>query len=162
MMHTRIFTLIVLLLTLFGLTGVPTNIFTLLFSSIIVSITYLFAIKFNLVPSRIYLNYHSILYFIWLIKEILLSSLGVMKIIWRKNLNLQPVFEWIDSEQRNDISRVIYANSITLTPGTVTLDISDNMLLVHALEQSSIDNLKFGDSTMSKRVQQIWCRGKET
>ncbi|MCC8416468.1 MAG: Na+/H+ antiporter subunit E [Rickettsia endosymbiont of Gnoriste bilineata] len=160
-MHTRIFTLIVLLLTLFGLTGVPTDIFTLLISLSIVGITYLFAIKLNLMPRRVYLNYHSILYFIWLIKEILLSSLGVMKIIWRKNLNLQPVFEWIDSEQRNDISRVIYANSITLTPGTVTLDIADNMLLVHALEQSSIDNLKFGDSTMSKRVQQIWCRGKE-
>lgn len=156
MMHTKIFTLIMLLLILFGLTGVPTDIFTLLVSSVIVSIAYLFAIKFNLVPSRIYLNHYSILYFIWLIKEIMLSSLGLMKIIWRKNLNLQPVFEWVDSEQQNDISRVIYANSITLTPGTVTLDISsNNMLLVHALEQTSIDNLKFGDSTMSKRVQQI-------
>ncbi|WP_375333489.1 MULTISPECIES: Na+/H+ antiporter subunit E [unclassified Candidatus Tisiphia] len=161
MMPTKIFTLIMLLLILFGLTGLPTDVFTLLISSIIVSITYLFAIKLNLMPRRVYLNYHSILYFTWLIKEILLSSLGVMKIIWRKNLNLQPVFEWIDSEQKNDTSLVVYANSITLTPGTVTLDIANNMLLVHALEQSSIDNLKFGDSTMSKRVQQICCRGKE-
>ncbi|MCC8371231.1 MAG: Na+/H+ antiporter subunit E [Rickettsia endosymbiont of Pseudomimeciton antennatum] len=151
-----------LLLILFGLTGLPTDIFTLLISSTIVSIAYLFAIKLNLIPSRAYLNYHSILYFIWLIKEIMLSSLGVMKIIWCKNLNLQPVFEWVDSEQRNDTSRVIYANSITLTPGTVTLDISsNNRLLVHALEQTSIDNLKFGDSTMSKRVQQIWCHCKK-
>ncbi|MDR0296420.1 MAG: Na+/H+ antiporter subunit E [Rickettsia sp.] len=136
-----------LLLILFGLTGLPTDIFALLVSSIIANIAYFFAIKLNLIPSRTYLNYYSILYFIWLIKEIMLSSLGVIKIIWSKNLNLQPVFEWIDSEQKNDTSRVIYANSITLTPGTVTLDISSNMLLVHALEQSSIDNLKFGDST---------------
>jgi multicomponent Na+:H+ antiporter subunit E len=78
-----------------------------------------------------------------------------MKIIWRKNLNLQPVFEWINSEQKNDTSLVIYGNSITLTPGTVTLNISNGMLLVHALEQSSIDNLKFGNFTMSKRVQHI-------
>lgn len=157
MMHTKIFTLIMLLLMLFGLTGLPTDIFAFLVSSIIASIAYLFAIKLNLIPSKVYFNCNSILYFIWLIKEILLSSLGVMKIIWRKNLHLQPIFEWVGSEQKNDTSLVIYGNSITLTPGTVTLDISNNMLLVHALEQSSIDNLKFGSlefggSTMSKRV----------
>ncbi|WP_375319473.1 Na+/H+ antiporter subunit E [Candidatus Tisiphia endosymbiont of Oplodontha viridula] len=147
-----------LLLILFGLTGLPTDIFALLTSSIIVGIAYLFAIKLNLIPSKVYCNYYSILYFIWLIKEILLSSLAVMKIIWRKNLNLQPVFEWVDSEQKNEVSLVIYGNSITLTPGTVTLDISNNMLLVHALRQSSIDDLKFGDSTMSKRIQRISTR----
>lgn len=156
MMHTKIFTLIILLLLLFGLTGVPTDIFALLVSLIIPSIAYLVAIKLNLISDRIYLNYRSILYFIWLIKEIVVSSLGVMKIIWRKNLNLQPVFEWINSKQKNDdTSLVIYGNSITLTPGTVTLNISNSMLLVHALEQSSIDNLKFGNFTMSKRVQCI-------
>jgi multicomponent Na+:H+ antiporter subunit E len=154
-MHTKIFTLIILLLVLFGLTGVPTNIFALLVSLILPSIAYLVAIKLNLIPDRIYLNYRSILYFIWLIKEIVVSSLGVMKIIWCRNLNLQPVFEWINSEQKNDTSLVIYGNSITLTPGTVTLNISNGMLLVHALEQSSIDNLKFGNFTMSKRVQHI-------
>ncbi len=155
MMHTKIFTLITLLLVLFGLTGVPNDIFALLVFLIIPSISYLVAIKLNLIPDRIYLNYRSILYFIWLIKEIVVSSLGVMKIIWRRNLNLQPVFEWINSEQKNDTSLVIYGNSITLTPGTVTLNISNSMLLVHALEQSSIDNLKFGNFTMSKRVQHI-------
>ncbi|MDR0329337.1 MAG: Na+/H+ antiporter subunit E [Rickettsia sp.] len=154
-MHTKIFTLIILLLVLFGLTGVPTNIFALLVSLILPSIAYLVAIKLNLIPDRIYLNYRSILYFIWLIKEIVVSNLGVMKIIWCRNLNLQPVFEWINSEQKNDTSLVIYGNSITLTPGTVTLNILNGMLLVHALEQSSIDNLKFGNFTMSKRVQHI-------
>ncbi|WP_425363443.1 Na+/H+ antiporter subunit E [Candidatus Tisiphia endosymbiont of Hybos culiciformis] len=155
MMHTKIFTLIMLLLISFGLTGLPTDIFALLTSSIIVGIAYLFAIKLNLIPNKVYCHYYSILYFIWLIKEILLSSLAVIKIIWCKNLNLQPVFEWVNSEQKDDASLVVYGNSITLTPGTVTLDISNNMLLVHALEQSSIDNLKFGNFTMSKRVQCI-------
>jgi multicomponent Na+:H+ antiporter subunit E len=154
-MHTKILTLITLLLVLFGLTGVPNDIFALLVSLIIPSISYLVAIKLNLIPDRIYLNYRSILYFIWLIKEIVVSSLGVMKIIWRRNLNLQPVFEWINSEQKNDTSLVIYSNSITLTLGTVTLNISNGILLVHALEQSSIDNLKFGNFTMSKRIQHI-------
>jgi multicomponent Na+:H+ antiporter subunit E len=78
-----------------------------------------------------------------------------MKIIWRWNLNLQPVFEWIDHGQKNDIALLIYANSITLTPGTVTLDVSENMLLIHALDKSSIDSLKYNNLSMSKRVQKI-------
>ncbi len=100
----------------------------------------------------VYLNYRSILYFLWLLKEILVSSLVVMRIIWRKNLGLDPVFEWVESEQENDTSLVIYANSITLTPGTVTVDVSKDMLLVYALDQSMIDSLKFGSTTMAKRV----------
>ena len=100
----------------------------------------------------VYLNYRSVLYFFWLVKEILVSSLVVIRIIWRKNLNLDPVFEWIESEQENDTALVIYANSITLTPGTVTVDVSKDMLLVYALDQSMIDSLKFGNTTMAKRV----------
>ena len=99
-----------------------------------------------------YCNYRSILYFLWLIKEILLSSLGVVRIIWSRNINLEPVFEWIDSEQKDDTALVIYANSITLTPGTVTVDVSNDMLLVYALDQSLINSLKFGDLTMAKKV----------
>ena len=100
----------------------------------------------------VYLNYRSILYFLWLLKEILVSSLVVIRIIWSKNLGLDPVFEWVESEQENDTSLVIYANSITLTPGTVTVDVSKDMLLVYALDQSMIDSLKFGSTTMAKRV----------
>ncbi len=154
-MYTKIFMLITLLLVVFGITGLPTDIFAFLLSLIISSVACLFAIKFNLIPNGMYLDYRYVLYYIWLIKEIFVSTIGVMKIIWCKNLNLQPVFEWIDSEQKNDTSLVIYSNSITLTPGTVTLDVSNGMLLIHALKQSSINNLKFGNFTMSKRVQHI-------
>lgn len=105
----------------------------------------------------VYLNYsyRSVLYFLWLVKEILVSSLVVIKIIWRRNLNLDPVFEWIESEQENDTALVIYANSITLTPGTATVDVSNGMLLVYALDQSMIDSLKFGNTTMAKKVNHI-------
>ena len=70
-------------------------------------------------------------------------------------MNLTPVFEWIDSNEKNDTSLVIYANSITLTPGTVTLDILNNMLLVHALDQSLIDSLKYENITMGERLKRI-------
>lgn len=103
----------------------------------------------------VYLNYRSVLYFLWLIKEILVSSVVVIRIIWSKNINLNPVFEWIDSEQKDDTALVIYANSITLTPGTTTLDVSNGMLLVYALDQSMIDSLKLGNATMAKKVNRI-------
>lgn len=150
---------------LLGLMGLPEGITEILFSFFMLSSSYLFARKFDLIPDKIYLNYHCLLYFVWLIKEIFASSLAVMKIIWSKNLNIKPVFEWISAEQQNEVGLVIYANSITLTPGTVTIDIANDMLLIHALEQQSIDNLKQNNLkqnslSMSKRVQKILERTK--
>src|SRR5437868_6879364 len=94
-----------------------------------------------------------ILYICWLFKEIIKSSLRIIAIIWRPNLKLEPVFEWIDCAGLSEKAIVLYGNSITLTPGTVTLDVSNNMLLVHALEQSSIDDLKKG--VMRERVKRV-------
>ena len=85
-----------------------------------------------------------ILYFPWLFLEICKSAFSVIKIIWQRKILVEPIFEWIDAEGLEEIGEVVYSNSITLTPGTVTLDINNNMLLVHALDKSSIDDLKNG------------------
>ncbi|ADE29666.1 monovalent cation/H+ antiporter subunit E [Rickettsia prowazekii] len=85
-----------------------------------------------------------ILYFLWLLLEIWKSAFLVIKIIWQNKIKIEPIFEWIDAEGLQEIGTVIYGNSITLTPGTVTLDINNNMLLVHALNKSSITDLKSG------------------
>lgn len=153
-MYTKIFTALALLLMLFGLMGLPTSYLHLLYL-ILPIISYLFARKFNLIPELVYLNYRAILYFMWLVKEILISSFRVIKIIWRVNLNLQPVFASVEHQQSNDPDIVLYANSVTLTPGTVTLDATSNTLLIHALEQSSVDSLKIGNLTMGQRIQKI-------
>lgn len=85
-----------------------------------------------------------ILYFPWLLFEIWKSAFSVIKIIWQRKISIEPVFEWIDAEGLEEIGEIIYGNSITLTPGTVTLDINNNMLLVHALDKSSIADLQKG------------------
>ncbi|MCC8417648.1 MAG: Na+/H+ antiporter subunit E [Rickettsia endosymbiont of Bryobia graminum] len=155
-MRTKIFTLVTLSLLLLGLMAAPSGILELIYLVVTPIIAYLFASKFNLVPKNIYINYRSISYFIWLIKEMLMSSLVVIKIIWSKDLNLKPVFEHIEHHQENDANITLYANSITLTPGTVTVDISNNTFLVHALDQSSIDDLNINDNdSMAKRVKSI-------
>ncbi|MFY9589387.1 Na+/H+ antiporter subunit E [Rickettsia endosymbiont of Halotydeus destructor] len=94
--------------------------------------------------TKIYLIYKAPLYFCWLLVEIYKSAFAVIKIVWRCNIKIEPTFEWVDAEGLPEIGQVIYGNSITLTPGTVTLDINNNMLLVHALDKSSIDDLKNG------------------
>lgn len=89
----------------------------------------------------------------WLLKEVFNSALQVSKIAWRKNMFLRPVLEQIKANQDNDLGVVIYANSITITPGTVTIANQDNDLLVHALDVSFMEDLKTGQ--MEQRVKKI-------
>jgi len=94
-----------------------------------------------------------ILYFPWLFLEICKSAFSVIRIIWQRKIIIEPVFEWIDAEGLEEIGEVVYSNSITLTPGTVTLDINNNMLLVHALDKSFINDLKEG--SMIRKIKKI-------
>ena len=92
-------------------------------------------------------------YYAWLIKEIVLANLLVVKHIWLGNKSISPVFATVTASQKTDIGKVIYANSITLTPGTVTVNIEDDKFLVHALIQESIEDLETGE--MDHRVTQL-------
>jgi len=92
-------------------------------------------------------------YYIWLIKEIIIANLLVVKHIWLGNKSISPVFKNITASQKSDIGKVIYANSITLTPGTVTVNMEGDQFLVHALLQESIKDLESGE--MDRRVSQL-------
>ncbi len=92
-------------------------------------------------------------YFAWLIKEIFLANLMVVKHIWLGNKSISPVFKTITVSQKTEMAKVIYANSITLTPGTVTVDMEGNKFLVHALLKESIKDLEAGE--MDRRVTQL-------
>lgn len=92
-------------------------------------------------------------YYAWLIKQIVLANLLVVKHIWLGNKSISPIFATITASQKTEIGKVIYANSITLTPGTVTVNIEDDKFLVHALLRESIEDLESGD--MDRRVTQL-------
>ena len=92
-------------------------------------------------------------YYAWLIKEIFLANLTVIKHIWLGNKSISPVFATITASQKTEIGKVIYANSITLTPGTVTVNLEGDKFLVHSLLQESIEDLKSGE--MDRRVTQL-------
>jgi len=92
-------------------------------------------------------------YYAWLIKEIILSNIMVVKHIWLGNKSISPVMKTITGSQKTDIGKVIYANSITLTPGTVTVNLEGDQFTVHSLIEESIDDLEAGE--MDRRVSKL-------
>ena len=90
------------------------------------------------------------LYLLWLAGQIILWSLIVSRKVLAPKLDIDPVLERVPSGQRSDIAKVIYANSITLTPGTVSTDVSDGEIEVHALTRTAMEDLKSDD--MNQRV----------
>lgn len=103
------------------------------------------------VPAR--LGPRVLLYWPWLLWQIVHSNLEVARCILSPSLPIQPRNLVLRASQKTDLGRVIYANSITLTPGTVTVEIEAGELLVHALTASAARSLRKGD--MDRRVSRV-------
>ena len=86
----------------------------------------------------------------WLAWEVFKSNLRVARIILAPRPRLDPSIVHFRASQRTDLGRFIYANSITLTPGTVTTGVAGDDLEVHAIVQSEIDGSEEND--MNRRV----------
>ena len=86
----------------------------------------------------------------YLIKEIVISNLEVARIILSPKLELQRNLIEIGAHQKTEIGKVVMANSITLTPGTVSVSMEKDRILVHCLSfQGDEDDLS-GD--MDRRI----------
>jgi multicomponent Na+:H+ antiporter subunit E len=116
-------------------------------------LTLLISIRLDLLPKKNHFKLSAIMYFVWLLKEIFMSSIAVVRISWRRNLKIQPLLEPIKTTQINNVGIATYANSITLTPGTVTLSAEGDHLLIHALDISFMDDLKSGE--MDSKVKEV-------
>lgn len=97
-------------------------------------------------------------YLPWLIGQIVSSSIQVTKLIWGSSNKVSPTLAKISVKNVPAKTRALYANSITLTPGTLSIDLADDEVTVHALQKSSIDELKQGD--MEKKITTIWGENK--
>lgn len=98
----------------------------------------------------IHLGPRIILYWFWLIIEIIKANVDVAKCVLMPKKYLAPSMFSSKITQKSDLGKVIYANSITLTPGTVTVDLNEDTVLVHALTEGTADGIKSGD--MDRRV----------
>ncbi len=84
-------------------------------------------------------------YLLWLSWEIVKSNIDVARRILSPGLPISPSARWLPASQRSELTRVIYANSITLTPGTLSIDLEDGRVEVHALHEGSLDALERGE-----------------
>lgn len=105
-----------------------------------------------------YIDFRLVRYLPWLIGQIVRSSIQVTKLIWGSPDKVSPTLAKISAENVRVNTRGLYANSITLTPGTLSIDLADGEITVHALQKSSIDELKQGD--MEKKITTIWGENK--
>ncbi|HIF92227.1 MAG: Na+/H+ antiporter subunit E [Myxococcales bacterium] len=97
-----------------------------------------------------HLGFRLFLYIPWLLKEVVLSNFAVAKVILTPSLPIHPRILRIKASQKTQVGQVAYANSITLTPGTVTLDVRNGHFIVHALTLDSAEGLLSGE--MDRRV----------
>ncbi len=100
------------------------------------------------VPLR--LRFGFIGYLAWLAKEIALANIAVAKIIISPSLPLSPLLFRVKTSQKTDVGRVTHANSITLTPGTVSVEVEDGDIIVHAIAGNLASDMAKGE--MDRRV----------
>ena len=92
-------------------------------------------------------------YFVYLVGEVFKSAFGVIRLIWSPSMVIEPEVTSFKTKLRTDAGKVILANSITLTPGTITVDIRDDLMLVHCLDESLDAGLE--GSEMEKRIMKL-------
>ena len=94
-------------------------------------------------------------YFPWLLYQIILANIYVVKLALHPNMKrmIYPHIVKFRTKLKKDLSIVTFANSITLTPGTITVLVEDDYFYVHAIDMRVAESLP-GD--MEKRVGQIY------
>ncbi len=95
----------------------------------------------------------SIRYLFWLTVEIGKADWAVAKVILAKQMPSQQRLILVPARQKSDLAKVLFANSITITPGTVTVETESDQLIVHALTDEAADHAALED--MGKRVCQL-------
>ncbi len=91
-------------------------------------------------------------YLPWLAREIVVANLDVTRRVLSPSRPISPTLVELEVGQRTDLGRVIYADSITLTPGTISLffDAENRRLVVHSLSREGAEDLEAGE--MNRRV----------
>jgi len=124
------------------------------FASTLVAVA--IALRMEIVDRETYpipLNLKALLYWPWLAREVVKANLDVARRILSPSLPISPNVFTIKTSQRTDLGRVTFANSITLTPGTVSIDLQGDTIEVHALTEHAAQSLLEGE--MDRRVTEM-------
>ncbi len=89
-------------------------------------------------------------YIVWLTLEVIKANIDVARRVLSPKMPISPTLARLPVPQRTNLCKVIYADSITLTPGTVSIELDEESVLVHGLSRDGVADLKTG--VMAKRV----------
>ncbi len=81
-------------------------------------------------------------YFFILIKEIIIANFQMMKIVTSKKAEIHPVMIKVKIPLKTNVARVLLANSITLTPGTITAELEDDYFTIHCVDASFAEGIE--------------------
>ncbi|MEX1107329.1 MAG: Na+/H+ antiporter subunit E [Dongiaceae bacterium] len=98
----------------------------------------------------IHLALGALLYLPWLFWQVALSNIDVARRVLSPRMDIDPAHGMVPASQRSNVGLVAFANSITLTPGTVSLSVYPGRIHVHALSRAGLDDLMKGE--MDRRV----------
>ena len=101
----------------------------------------------------VHLGWSAVTYWPWLLREILKSALDVSKVILDPRLPATPTVVRFRPRQRTVVGLVTHANSITLTPGTLSVEVGPQRFVVHGLTRDSASAAV--DSEMDRRVERF-------
>lgn len=109
--------------------------------AVVCGLIYIFAWKFMGYSPRV--EWHllrrlprAIGYGLFLVKEVALSVWQTIRFIWSPKVTVQPEIVSFHTKLKTNTAKVLLANSITLTPGTITVDFREDEMLVHCLDES--------------------------
>ncbi len=119
---------------------------------------YLFTVKFmDYSPKREWAAIRKIpralKYFFFLAKEIVLANLNVIRFIFSARYEVEPQLFYFKTKLKGEIDRVLLANSITLTPGTITVSAEENLMCVHCLDKTMSEGLE--NSEFERRLLEL-------
>lgn len=92
-------------------------------------------------------------YWVWLVWQMVLSNLQVLKLVLGPRSALQPRVVEFEAEAGSPFALALLGNSITITPGTLTIDIDRRKVTVHCLTRETADELLEG--SMNRRIAQV-------
>ncbi len=110
--------------------------------------------RMGCLPYAWYQSWRAPAYVLWLLKEIVFSSVDVTRRIWMPRLRISPTTGWVTSSQTSDTGQTIFAISITLTPGTVSILVEKDRIFVHGLTQDGVSDLQ-QDGGMDAKVKSV-------
>lgn len=114
----------------------------------------LISIKLGLPPKLVH-NYKIFKYIPWLMWQVVLSGVYVAALVWQKKPAISPEFVRLKNTDKKDVFYAMYGNSITMTPGTVTLliDEKNGVVHTHAISKKTADDIRSGE--MERKVDEV-------